>query len=52
MALAKLDMKAKTMMFRGADAALINAAKAGDMVRFAVERRDGLLTVTAIEPTP
>lgn len=44
-----LDMTAMTMVFRVADASMLNAVKTGDKVRFAAERVGGDLTVTRIE---
>lgn len=44
-----LDMTAMTMVFRVANASMLNAVKTGDKVRFAAERVGGDLTVTRIE---
>ena len=44
-----LDMIAMTMVFRVADAAMLEPLKTGDKVRFAAERVGGDLTVTRIE---
>ena len=45
-----LDMPGMTMVFKVADPRLLEGLKAGDKVRFAAESRNGVLTVTAIEP--
>ena len=47
-----LDMPPMTMVFTVKDPALLEAAKAGDKVRFAVAREDGKFVVTAIEAAP
>ena len=44
-----LDMSPMTMVFRVADAKLLDGLKPGDKVRFAAESINGVLTVTAIE---
>lgn len=44
-----LDMEAMTMVFRAADPAVLNAAKAGDKIRFKADTVNGQLTVTTIE---
>jgi len=44
-----LDMDAMTMVFRVKDAAMLNAVKTGDRVRFEAERVDGAITLTKIE---
>lgn len=44
-----LDMTAMTMVFRVANASMLDAVKTGDKVRFAAERVGGDLTVTRIE---
>ena len=44
-----LDMDSMTMVFRVKDAAMLNAVKPGDRVRFEAERVDGAITVTKIE---
>jgi len=51
-ALASLDMPAMTMVFRVKDPAWLNQLKVGERVRFVVERVDGNVTVTALEPEP
>ena len=47
-----LDMPPMTMVFTVKDPALLEAAKPGDKVRFAVAREDGKFVVTAIEAVP
>ena len=47
-----LDMPPMTMVFTVKDPALLEAAKPGDKVRFAVAREDGKFVVTAIEVAP
>jgi Cu(I)/Ag(I) efflux system protein CusF len=47
--LKELDMDGMTMMFRVKDPAMLKAAKAGDEVRFDVERDRGQLTIIRIE---
>ena len=42
-------MPAMTMVFRAADPGLLDQVKAGDKIRFAVERVGGVLTVTSVE---
>lgn len=44
-----LDMPGMTMVFRVADAALLDTVKVGDKVKFNVEKRDGALVITALE---
>ncbi len=44
-----LDMPAMTMVFQVKDAALLDAAKAGDKVKFRAEKVSGGYAVTAIE---
>lgn len=48
--LAHLDMPAMTMVFRVKNPAWLSQYKPGDRVRFVVERQDGALTVTALQP--
>jgi Cu/Ag efflux protein CusF len=43
-------MPAMTMVFSVNDPALLDNITVGDKVRFAAERRNGVLTVIAIEP--
>ena len=45
-----LDMPAMTMVFRVADAAILDQVKVGDKIRFVAERPGGTYTVTRIEP--
>jgi Cu(I)/Ag(I) efflux system protein CusF len=45
-----LDMPDMTMVFRVKDAAMLDAVKAGDKVRFAADKVGGQYTVTRIEP--
>ena len=45
-----LDMPPMTMVFRVKDAALLEAAKAGDKIRFQAEQQSGQYVVTRIEP--
>lgn len=45
-----LDMPGMTMVFRVKDAALLDAAKAGDKVMFRAEQEGGQYVVTRIEP--
>ena len=47
-----LDMPPMTMVSIVKDPALLDAAQAGDKVRFVVEREDGKFVVTAIEVAP
>ena len=47
-----LDMPPMTMVYRVADAALLDKVKVGDKVKFAVEKRNDQFTVTQIEPAP
>jgi len=44
-----LDMPPMTMVFQVKDRALLDKAKVGDKVRFAVEQQSGAYVVTAIE---
>ncbi|MEY4417311.1 MAG: hypothetical protein RIQ53_4604 [Pseudomonadota bacterium] len=48
--LPQLSMPPMTMVFRVADAALLDGLQIGDAVRFTVERRTTGLTVTRIAP--
>ncbi|KQP47651.1 copper-binding protein [Pseudorhodoferax sp. Leaf274] len=48
--LPNLGMGAMTMVFRAADARLLEGLAEGDKVRFTAERIDGALTVVALEP--
>jgi Cu(I)/Ag(I) efflux system protein CusF len=47
--IANLDMPAMTMVFKVADAKLLDAIKQGDKVKFAAVNAGGTYTVTAIE---
>ncbi|TAH44659.1 MAG: copper-binding protein [Betaproteobacteria bacterium] len=47
-----LAMPAMTMVFRAADPAMLEQVKAGDKIRFTVDKIGGALTVTALEVTP
>lgn len=47
-----LDMPGMTMVFQVRDEALLNKVKPGDAVKFHVEKQDGALVVTEIEPVP
>lgn len=44
-----LEMPGMTMVFRVADMKMLNALKEGDKVKFAADRVNGAITVTAIE---
>lgn len=48
--IANLGMPAMTMVFRVADAGMLDRVKEGDKVRFVAQRIGGAITVTAIEP--
>ena len=47
--LPNLEMPAMTMVFKVADSKMLDGLKEGDKVRFAADRVDGTITVTAIE---
>ncbi len=47
-----LDMPPMTMVFTAAEPGLLNNLKVGDKIRFAVEQRQGKMTVTRIVPAP
>lgn len=49
--IANLDMPAMTMVFKAADPKLLDGLKEGDKVKFAAEKVNGVITVTAIQPT-
>lgn len=51
-AILSLDMPPMTMVFRAADAKLLDVIKTGDNVRFAAEKIGGQYTVTRIEAAP
>lgn len=44
----KLDMDSMTMVFRVADAAMLDKIKAGDKIEFEADRVNGAITVTKI----
>ena len=44
-----LEMPAMTMVFRVADVKMLDALKEGDKVKFAADKVNGTITVTAIE---
>jgi Cu(I)/Ag(I) efflux system protein CusF len=48
--IASLDMPSMTMVFRVANAKMLDAIKEGDKVKFAADKVNGAITVTAIEP--
>lgn len=50
--IANLDMPAMTMVFRVADPKLLDNLQPGDKVRFAADKIDGAITVTALQPAP
>jgi Cu(I)/Ag(I) efflux system periplasmic protein CusF len=45
-----LDMPGMTMVFRVSDPAMLDKVKAGDKIRFAVEKVQGAYTVMKVEP--
>jgi Cu(I)/Ag(I) efflux system periplasmic protein CusF len=45
-----LDMPGMTMVFRVSDPAMLDKVKAGDKVRFTVEKVQGAYTVMKVEP--
>ena len=45
-----LDMPAMTMVFQVKDAAMLDAVKAGDKVKFTADKIGGVYTVTRLEP--
>lgn len=47
--LENLAMPAMTMVFRAADASMLEQVRIGDKVRFRAERVDGVFTVTKLE---
>jgi len=47
--IANLDMPGMTMVFKVADAKLLDSVKPGDQVRFTADRVNGAITVTALE---
>ena len=48
--IANLEMPGMTMVFRVANPKMLEGLKDGDKVRFAAERANGAITITAIEP--
>ena len=50
--IASLEMPGMTMVFKVADPKMLEALKEGDKVRFAADRINGAMTVTAIELAP
>ncbi len=44
-----INMPSMTMVYKAANASLLEGLKAGDRVRFDVEKRDGVDTITRIE---
>jgi Cu(I)/Ag(I) efflux system periplasmic protein CusF len=47
--ISNLDMPGMTMVFKVADAKMLDALKEGDKVKFAAERVDGVITINSIE---
>jgi Cu(I)/Ag(I) efflux system protein CusF len=47
--IASLDMPGMTMVFKVADLTMLDTLKQGDKVKFAAEKVNGAITVTAIE---
>lgn len=47
--IASLDMPGMTMVFKVADPKMLEGIKEGDKVKFAAERVNGAITVTAVE---
>ena len=47
--IANLDMPGMTMVFKVADSKMLDRVKEGDKVKFAADKVDGAITVTAIE---
>lgn len=45
-----LDMPPMTMVFQVRDPALLDRLKPGDKLRFAVEKQDGKLVLTEVQP--
>lgn len=48
--IASFEMPGMTMVFKVADPKMLDKVKEGDKVKFAAERVNGAITVTAIEP--
>ena len=49
--IANLDMPGMTMVFKVADRQMLDGIKEGDKVKFAADRVNGAITVTAMEQT-
>lgn len=49
-AIPSMDMPPMTMVYRVRDPAMLDQVKAGDKVKFTMEKLGGTLTVTKIEP--
>ena len=47
--IANLEMPGMTMVFRVADASLLDQLTVGDKVRFSAERLNGVITLTGVE---
>ena len=47
--IASIDMPPMTMVFKVADPKMLDALKQGDKVKFAADKVNGTMTVTAIE---
>ena len=50
-ALVNLDMPPMTMVFKVTDRAMLEQVKAGDKVKFTVEKINGAFTITALQAT-
>ena len=48
--IANLDMPGMTMVFRVVSPTLLNGIKVGDAVKFHVEKANGAMTITEIQP--
>jgi len=48
--IAKLEMPGMTMVFKVGDPKMLDGIKEGDKVKFAADKVNGIMTVTAIEP--
>lgn len=49
--LANLDMPAMTMVFKVKDPAMMNQVKAGDKIKFTVEKINGAFIITEMKPS-
>jgi len=49
-AIPSMDMPPMTMVYRVREPAMLDQVKAGDKVKFTMQKLDGTLTVTKIEP--